>query len=366
LAACLGEGNYCYASTLLGAADRDRMGWDCNDRESWILRVGESQAARQKYEAWWTEADVVLCGDVGAPDKGVGLMAKRLTQGNLTFYASERWWKPPLGRARLLHPRFVRMAISFRRLAQNRHFHYLPVGYLAADDMRKWVSFQGRSWLWGYFTDDSDLVPKPNSQERDFRVLYAGRLLRWKRVDTLVRAFGLLRRHQPMAQLDLIGDGPEGATLKALAGSLGLMDAISFHSSVPMKQVWHLMRAAHVYVLPSNGYEGWGAVVNEAMTQGCAIVASEEGGAARTMIAHGENGLVFRSGDWNQLGQLLMRLSDDDNVRLRLARAGQHTVREWWSPAVAARRFLAVSEGLLSGQSVPRYPLGPMCRLYSQ
>ena len=123
------------------------------------------------------------------------------------------------------------------------------------------------------------------------------------------------------------------------------------------------MRAAHVYVLPSSGYEGWGAVLNGAMSEGCAVVASEAAGSAKTMILHGENGLLFRAGDWRQLGCLLCQLSADEALRLRLAEAGQKTIAECWSPQVAADRFLAVSEALLSNSSPPTYANGPMAPL---
>jgi len=130
-----------------------------------------------------------------------------------------------------------------------------------------------------------------------------------------------------------------------------------------MSEVWQLMEKSSVYVLPSNGYEGWGAVVNEAMSRGCTLLASDMVGSAKSIINHGENGLLFPSGDWQKLGQLLSKLYEDEPMRIRLAKAGQNTILECWSPQIAADRWLAVSQSLLTGESVPRYEEGPMANL---
>lgn len=358
LAKHLGSDNYLYAATAPTNTERSSMGWNCSDQHLWILQVGARQAAQQEYLKWWTEADVVLCGG-----RAIGLMQQRLRQGKLTFYMSERWWKPPLGMARLAHPRFTLMALRFRRLAASQQFHYLPIGHHAAEDMKRWAAFGGRSWLWGYFTALPTPLPQVARRDTGLEILWAGRMLGLKRVDTLVQAFGALRQQDKAARLTLIGDGPQRQKLEALTQRLGLGGAVSFHSSLPMEQVWTRMRAAHVYVLPSNGYEGWGAVVNEAMSQGCAVVASEAAGSAKTMVHHGENGLLFRAGDWRQLGGLLSQLSADEGLRVRLAQAGQRTIAECWSPQVAADRFLAVSEALFSKGPPPTYDSGPMAPL---
>lgn len=127
-----------------------------------------------------------------------------------------------------------------------------------------------------------------------------------------------------------------------------------------MEEVWQWMAGSHVYVFPSNGREGWGAVVNEAMSQGCVAVANDASGSAKTIIRDGVNGFLFNTGDWRKLGEILIRLNEDESLRLRMARAGQNTIRGCWSPKVAAERFLAVSEALLSQKLTPTYNDGPM------
>ena len=355
LASELGESNFRYAATVPLTDERVKLGWNADEPEPWILRAGENETHRSQLEQWWDKADVVVCGM-----RRVVRFADRLRDGKLTFYDSERWWKPPIGIARLLHPCFAWMAARFCRLASSPWFHHLPMGVYAAADMDRLTAFHGRMWNWGYFTTLPEPLPPCLGRNETLRVLWVGRMLSWKRVDTLVRAFGLLRRQNPKARLTLIGDGPCREKLERLVRELGIAGDVGFHPSVPVAQVRQQMRDAHVYVLPSNAYEGWGAVLNEAMSEGCAVVASEAAGAAKTMLRHGENGLLFPPGDCTQLGSLLVQLSADEPLRRRLAEAGQRTIVECWSPPVAAQRFLSACDALLSDRPIPIYPGGPM------
>jgi glycosyltransferase involved in cell wall biosynthesis len=187
-------------------------------------------------------------------------------------------------------------------------------------------------------------------------------MLHWKRLDTLLRAFSLLVPHAKDAHLTLIGHGPMEARWKALADDLNLFGSVTFLPSCPAAEVRRWMGASDVYVLPSSGYEGWGAVVNEAMAEGCVVVASSVIGSAMSVIREGQNGLLFRAGDYRQLAETLNRLYSEPERRLQIGSAGRRTILEEWSPGTAAARFLRVSEALLAGAPVPLFASGPMTR----
>jgi glycosyltransferase involved in cell wall biosynthesis len=188
-------------------------------------------------------------------------------------------------------------------------------------------------------------------------------MLGWKRVDTLIRAVALCRAQGSACHLRIIGQGPRESDLKRLALRGTCNDAITFEPSIPIDSVRAAMRQADVYVLPSNGYEGWGAVVNEAMLEACCVVATREAGSASTLIRHGENGLLFQSGDVQGLAEQLLHLEQDEPLRKRLAQAGQQTLLTDWTPAVAAERLLELSEALIAGRPPPIYTEGPLQQL---
>jgi glycosyltransferase involved in cell wall biosynthesis len=160
----------------------------------------------------------------------------------------------------------------------------------------------------------------------------------------------------------LIGNGTARTYIDRLIRGLGLHGSVGVEESIPAAGVRERMRNADVYVLPSNAYEGWGAVVNEAMSEGCVVVASSSAGSALELIRHGENGFLFDVGDWRQLATILQHLYDQPRDRARAAGEARRTVREDWSPQVAADRFLSVSDALLSGKPTPVFERGPMSR----
>ena len=130
------------------------------------------------------------------------------------------------------------------------------------------------------------------------RVLWVGRMLNWKRVDTLVKAC-VSDALKDKVELHLYGHGPEEEKLKRLANR---GNNVFFHDFVPVAQVRDLMRAHDVYVLPSDGGEGWGAVVSEALEEGMKVLGTIEAGASATILPPSH---LFKSGDVNRLKQLL-------------------------------------------------------------
>lgn len=253
LASALGGDNFRFAAIAPPDPERLRLGWSGTAAEPWILRAGECHADLIQFESWWDDADLVLCGE-----RRFDRILDRLERGKLCFYMSERWWKPPLGRGRLLWPPFLKVVRQFKRVADHQSFHYLPKGPFAASDIAALANLNGRIWQWGYFT----AVPTHESYEAPptnrLKVLWAGRMLAWKRLDTLIKAAAALIRTGVTLELTLVGDGPQRQELERLAARLLDRSAYMFIEPIPAERVPQLMREHHVYVLPSSAYEGWG------------------------------------------------------------------------------------------------------------
>ena len=356
VAARLGADNFRYISTVAPDAGRWQQGWFGGETPAWVVENWRGGEQSQTAAEWARSADVVLCGL-----RDLALFRQRAAAGRPTFYMSERWFKPPLGAGRLLHPRFLRMALAFRRLARSPHLHYLAMGRLAAADMRRLGAFRNRTWLWGYFVD-GPAEPRPAlpAGPRPLEILCAGRMLRLKRLDLLVDVLAQLAREGRDCRLRLIGGGVREAHLRAQVRRLGIEERVTFQSFVPIQEVRGWMRKADVYVLPSNGQEGWGTVVNEAMSEGCAVLVSNATGVGATLLTHESNGLLFRSGCAVDLACQLRRLCDDADLRRRIAAAGRECMEREWSPAVAAERLLALGEALANGRPPPQYASGPL------
>jgi glycosyltransferase involved in cell wall biosynthesis len=356
LVARIGAANFRYIATEALDDNRRNLGWEERRTPDWVLCTDGDSKARCAAEEWLRQADVVLCGN-----RDVGLLERCVRARKLTFYMSERWFKPWRGRGRLLNPCYLRMLLAFRRVAHSPLLHYLPTGHYAARDIRFVAPFPHRMWLWGYYVDVAPELRPLQERTTGLQVLWAGRMLGWKRVDLLVGAVGRLRREGCDCRLTLVGYGERERALRKQVKKMGMGASVTFRPPVPVADMRGIMRGADVYVLPSNGYEGWGAVINEAMSEGCCMVASRDTGAAVTLIRDHENGLLFSSEE--ELCACLRRVYDSDTERIRLARTGYETISREWTPAVAAERLLALSEALLAGREPPVYAEGPLQQL---
>ena len=292
-------------------------------------------------------------------------MQEHVNNNKLCFYMSERWWKPRLGMLRLCSPVFLKMFFEYRRLSKSTKFHYLAIGPFAASDMALVTSMRGRVWRWGYFTE----IPKSTKDiveesDQDFpRILWAGRMIKSKRLDLLIKVLNRIKRDGIYFQVTLVGNGPECEKLKNIADDLVASDYCKFIDFIPSKDVSSLMKKHDVFVLPSNGYEGWGAVLNESMSVGCPVIASDKTGSGATLIEHGVNGFLFESDSENSLYKYLKELMMKKKLRKKMSISSQTSINKYWTPAIAAERLVCLSKTLIEEQPAPIYLDGPISEI---
>ena len=127
-------------------------------------------------------------------------------------------------------------------------------------------------------------------------ILFAGKLMRFKRPTVVVEAVARLRRgSQPKAALVIAGSGELEAEVAARARALDVpVHSLGFQNQTAMPAVY---AAAEVLVLPSSGRETWGLVCNEALACGRPIVVSDEVGCAADLAADQAAGRTFCGAD---------------------------------------------------------------------
>ena len=164
----------------------------------------------------------------------------------------------------------------------------------------------------------------PVLPENSHRLLHVGRLVEWKRVDLLLRAFARVKANYGDAELLVIGTGPEEKALKALSVELGVADGVQFLGGIydPKLLGQHLMSSS-IYVLAGMG----GLSINDAMCFGLPIICSVCDGTEKILVRDGFNGKYFHEGDENDLYDKIMYLLNNDALRKEMGRRSTEIIR---------------------------------------
>ena len=149
----------------------------------------------------------------------------------------------------------------------------------------------------------------------------ASRIVRWKRVDRIVRAMPGVLRREPAARLVVAGDGSERPELEQLAAELGVDGAVTFAGGVPRERNLRLMAVADAFCATYE-YSNVGNALQEAMSCGAPVVVTDSG-RTRDLVRHGRNGLVVAGDDGAGLGDAIVRLLGDGELRRQLGEAAR-------------------------------------------
>ncbi len=160
---------------------------------------------------------------------------------------------------------------------------------------------------------------------------------------TLLRAYAKARERLPrIGQLLLIGEGPDRASLEALAKELGIRDSVRFLGFCD--NPFPYIRAAEMLVLSSR-YEGFGMVLGEAMALGTPVISADCPTGPCDLLEGGEAGLLVAPGDPEGMSEAMLRLSTDAALRDTLRRRAHEKVQTF-SPSSANRRMLMLAQRL--------------------
>ena len=185
---------------------------------------------------------------------------------------------------------------------------------------------------------DERFSPGPG-RDRDPFVLAVGRLVPYKRFDSLIEILARLRDRVPNLRAIIAGEGYERAALESLVARHGAADWLSLPGRVDDDTLVDLYRRAWV-LLTTSAFEGWGMTITEAAACGTPSVASPISGHVDA-IHDGISGLLAEPGPGME--DCVHAILTNQVLRHRLqrgarARAAQLT---WDRTALGTLRVLA-------------------------
>lgn len=139
-----------------------------------------------------------------------------------------------------------------------------------------------------------------------FVALFVGKLIAKKNPLDFISAVKRAACVDPSIHGVIVGSGPLESECRA--GTADMLDRVHFASFQNQTQLPAYYALADALVLPSDGTETWGLVVNEAMACGTPCIVSSACGCGPDMIDHGETGFVYRRGDVSDLSDAILSL----------------------------------------------------------
>jgi glycosyltransferase involved in cell wall biosynthesis len=122
-----------------------------------------------------------------------------------------------------------------------------------------------------------------------------------------------------------------------------------FLSHIPNQELYRYYAIADIFTLPSittaEFKEPWGVVVNEAMNQGCPVIATDAvGAAAGGLVEDGKNGFIVPERDSLALKKAMETLLRDDDLRRRMGREARDKIERWGGPEQTVLGFVEAIE----------------------
>ena len=346
-------------------------------------------------------ADMVLFGD--APEY---LITPRLLANRPTLRVSESIYKE--GQWKFITPRGLhRKYLDHIRFRRNKLWLLCAGGYVASD-FSLIHAYPGKMLKWGYFPETKQydiealMAKKPlqsrgsdpkapaarqsdqiaGSQEAEAqkqrdtseqaaasrpaarlpKILWVGRMIDWKHPEWALEIAKSLTDSSIPYEMELIGEGPMRRGLEEYVRAHRLN--VTFTNFLTPGEVRERMEQADIYLLLSDKREGWGAVLNEAMNSGCAVVANARAGAVPFLLEpalrrSAAPGFIFRSGDVAAATAYVKRLLADPALTRQTGLAAYRRIAGLWNAELAAKRLLAVAEAILADAPLPHYEEGP-------
>lgn len=351
----LGE-EYHFIQTQPMEQERLSMGWSSEgEKLPYVSFLYEDETFCKKLIM---ESDVLLAGWSGRED----LVEERLNVGKLTIRISERLYRE--GQWKAISPRGLFYKYKEHTRYRKKPAYLLCAGAYVASDFHLIHAYPGKMFKWGYFPEmkyyEKDQLMRMKQSDGQIHIVWAGRFIPLKHPEYMVRLAKSLKGMGKF-HIHMAGGGEMEEELKRLSREYGVEDKLTFYGFQRPEEVRSIMEKCQVHIFTSNHLEGWGAVVNEAMNSGCAVVANVQAGAVPYLIQHMENGMIYPDGSYEKMEEAVCFLLKNPKEIKRMGENAYETITGLWNAPHAAKELLRMIGELKEGNFMPpkEGPLSP-------
>ena len=355
----LTEGDFYFVETEYLPSMRKNLGYkDEAKLRPYCINIQDGIDSYEKAKQLCIDADVAIIGSRSYEFESI-----RFSHGNkLTFKLKERLFKK--GIKMRYDPKVKQDMYNKHQKFFRNNLYYLCAGTYTATDVKFLGLNENRLVKWGYFPPfrTHSLEDFKNAKTGDtIRILWCGRYMSTKVPHLILPAIRYVLDAGHKVELTYLGAVEEQESkdkVDEYVKRYHLENHVKFLQSVSSDKVRDIMLSSHILVMSSNYEEGWGAVVSEAMNEGCVVISSAAAGATGFLITDKQNGFVFNYRNPKSLEKVLEEVLVR-NEYVEIGYQAYQTIATEWNGIEAARRFYELSTRLINESDDPYYATGP-------
>jgi len=197
--------------------------------------------------------------------------------------------------------------------------------------------------------DGSTMRARVGVQPGELLLVSIGRLDRRKGHDMALRALARLRGQSPSIRYAIVGDGPQRASLEALARDIGVSGLVHFVGAADEADLPAWYAAGDIFLLPNRtdgvDFEGFGIVFLEAAATGKPTIGGRSGGVVEA-VGDKVTGLLVDGTDIDEIAAAIQHLATEPDRRRSMGRAGRQRVQDAFTWSTGADKLRELHQAL--------------------
>ena len=324
---------------------------DLDQEYDFVVRAYENDEEYAKAKKLADESDIVIIGSTTDV-----LIEDRLKADKITFRYRSRillftdgFWKTILNKEKwhLLYQRHL-------KYKNNKNLYMLCANAYGANDFGALGLYKNKMYKWGYFLEtnhyDIDKLIDEKEKNEKMEIVWVARFIGWKHPEIAIFLAKNLKEQNYNFKLKMLGAGYLEEEMKRRVKEFKLEDVVEIVGQVPSDKVKDYYEKANIFIGTSDSNEGWGAVVNEAMNAGCAVIANKKMGSIPFLIKNNETGIIYSS--YQELENSVKSVMDNKELRKKLSKNAYEFITEKWTAKMGAENLVKLFESIINNNEI--------------
>lgn len=326
------------------------LGFKDLDKEyDFVVRAYENEEEFKRAKQLAIDSDIVIIGST--TDECI---EERLKLDKITFRYRARVFIFLDGFLKTIMDK-EKMQLFYNRhikYKNNKNLYLLCANAYGANDFGLLGLYKNKIYKWGYFLEtnyyDIDKLIEEKEKNEKIEIIWVARFIKWKHPEIVIKLAKSLKKQNYNFKVKMLGKGELEEKIRKKIKKEKLEDVIEVVGQVPSDEVKQYMEKSNIFIGTSDSREGWGAVINEAMNAGCAIVANQKMGSVPFLIQDKQNGLMYNS--YRDLERNVKDIIDNKDFRIKLEKNAYKYITQEWTSEVASKNILNLFENIINGK----------------